>query len=232
MSTITITSIQYHTARTLAAALGHRWATLDATLAVACPTTPSDIRAACVMALLSEDDDHGPPGILAPRMDGDAVRHISASGSVRYVVHDDGSAQVILRDDVEGWYIARAYIEVAAACVALAAQGRRIDLSRGRPSYRDDLAWGMPPDVVFMRAARHCLDTGMTEDDATEFFESEVDTGSDLDKALAAFIECYRCAAAWSPVVPADAYVPRVETVARRTLTEVDIQRRPEWTEE
>ncbi len=227
-----ITHIQYHTARTLAAALGHRWATLDATLAVACPAAPSDIHAACVTALLSEDDDHGPPGILAPRMDGDVVRHISASGSVRYVVHDDGAAQVVLRDDVEGWYVARVYVEVAAACVALAAQGRRIELSRGRPTFRDDLAWGMPPDVVFMRAARHCLDTRMTEEEATEFFVSEVYTGSDFDGSLGAFIECYRCAAAWSPEVPAEAYVPRVETVARRTATEADIQRQPEWTEE
>lgn len=227
-----ITHIQYHTARTLAAALGHRWATLDATLAVACPTTPSNIRAACVVALLSEDDDHGPPGILAPRMDGDAIRHISASGSVRYVVHDDGSARIVLRDDAEAWYIARAYTEVAVACVALAAQGRRVELSRGRPTYRDDLAWGMPPDVVYMRAARHCLDTLMTEDDATEFFVAEVYTGSDFNAALAAFLECCRSSAAWSPVVPADTHVPCVETAARRTSTEADIPRRPEWTEE
>lgn len=225
----TITSIQYHTARTLAAALGHRWALLDATAEVATPTTPSDIRAVSILALLDAGDDDAHPGILAPRMDGDAIRHISATGSIRYVVHDDGSAQIILRDDVSGWYIAHVYAEVAAACVALAAQGRRIDISRGRPSYRDDLAWGVRPEIVRARVVAYCLDMKMTKDEAAEYFSGEVASDG---RAIEAFLDSFRAALACRPTADCG---PQVEVIGRRTSmtpTEADLPRRPEWTED
>jgi hypothetical protein len=145
------TRAQATSAWKLAARLGHLWA-----VSIARGEAVRRLMAGqSLVDLLPVDDGYTPPGVAAPTMEGESVRHNSGSMSIRYTIDRRGVVRVNVHLRVgyptplrDGQLFARVEIDPGTGRVEVEADGLHFENHQGEWRFAASAGRVAPPNVI------------------------------------------------------------------------------------